>query len=334
MRRTAAAMIAPAVLGCCVVLAGCAGGGSSDAADDTVATEQTPLTAYLSAVWGSDVSPQEQEKRFAKEQAKQEELIAACMKDEGFEYTPEVASASSVAPIASELKPEDRDWVAQWGYGAVHSPAQNDTSQSAEERVDPNADYVASLSESEQAAFSEALSGPTRTDDEDEPKDGSAEYDPETSGCQGRAQHEIAGADPTQSDEFAPLFDKINALYQEDRGSWPGIADLDAEWATCMDTAGYPGFTHQLDAQSSIYQKLDDAVASGPDGPETEMDDATADKIATEEVDLALADLDCREQVSYRDRYQKAQSTREDRFIADNKADLDALKAAAEQAGS
>ena len=319
-------MIVPAALASLVVLTGC---GSTDSPDGA-ATEQSPLSLYLNAVWGLDVSPQEQEKRFAREQAEEEELIAQCMKNEGFEYTPNISSGSSVVSVASVFEPENRDWVAQWGYGAVDSPARQDGSVLAEEWVDPNGDYVASLSESERAAFEEALSGPSSPDED--VKYG-AEGTGETSGCQAWAHDEVNGPDVTQSAEFAPLFEKINALYQEDPHSWPGIAELDSEWAACMDEGGYPGFTSQMDAQASIYEKLEDASLSGPDVTEP-ADDAEAEEIAAEEVELALADLDCREQVNYRERRDQAQWAREDRFIADNKADLDALKTAAEQAGS
>ena len=308
------------------MLTGCGGTGSPDDQE----TEQSPLSLYLNAVWGLDVSPEEQEKRFEQERAREEELVAQCMKDEGFEYTPNIPSGSSVALDASVHEPEDRDWVAQWGYGAVDSPLQQDGSVLAEEWVDPNADYVASLSESEQAAFHEALSGPSSPDED--VKYG-AQRTGETPGCQAWAYGEVNGPDLAQSAEFAPLFEKINALYQEDPDTWPGIAELNSEWAGCMEAAGYPGFVNQMDAQASIYEKLDDASSSDPDD-ETAIDDAALKKIAGEEVELALVDLDCREQVSYRERHDQAQWMREDRFIADNKADLDALKNASEQAGS
>ncbi len=321
-----------AVAALALLLSGCSGsdgdaGGTADGAEQT-----SPLSEYLDAVYGGDLSPEEQERQFAEEQERTEELVAQCMQDQGFEYTPTTASGTLVSGGDAEWEPDDRDWVAQYGYGAVNSPFSEEP-MPEEEFIDPNADYVASLSESEQTAFYEALHGPTP--DEDElAEDGSYEYDWTTAGCYGAAQHEVAGEDLLQSAEFKPLFEAIDELYA-DTASWPGMAELDGEWATCMDAAGHGGHATQMDAQNSVHEELNEiyeSVATSEDGmPTGEPDQAALDALAEREVELALADLDCREEVDYRDRSAEITREVEQQFIDDHQAELDALVAAADR---
>ena len=351
---------APAVLSAATVaallLAGCGGSGDdagTTAEADPSAEQESPLSEYLSAVWGGDLSPEEQTRKFDEQQQRQEELVAQCMQEEGFEYAPNTASADFSAGEEDVWEPDDREWVTQYGYGAVRSPGSEGPMEGSEEEyVDPNADYLASLSESEQTAFNEALYGPMPTEEEMAEQEAAAEdgsvemeYDWTTAGCHGQAQHEVSGEDLTQSDEFRPLFDAMNALY-EDAGSRPEMVALEAEWVACMDAAGHPGFTEQVEAQDSIFTQLnelwesgmpvgDGAEAGAEEGTEAPFtggpDEAALDALAEEEVTLALADLGCREETDYRDRQGDSMRTVEEQFIADHQAELDALVAASEQ---
>jgi len=329
IRRCSAALSAVTALA--LLLAGCSGGDDDPAAAEE---QESPLTEYMNAVYGGDLSPEEQEAKYAEELEQTEQLVAQCMQDQGFEYTPNTAGGSFSAGDGTEWQPDDREWVSQYGYGAVTSPY-SEAPMPEEEYVDPNGDYVTSLSESEQTAFYEALYGPTPSEEEMS-EDGSYEYDWETAGCQGAAQHEIAGEDPSQSEEFTSLFDAINEHY-EGMASWPGMAELDAEWAACMDAAGHGGFVTQTDAQNSVYEDMNafyESSAPSEDGsmPE-EPDQAALDALGEKEVELALADLDCREETDYRDRSADITREVEQQFVDDHKAELDAMKAAAEQDG-
>lgn len=322
-----------------IVLSGC---GSSGEAEESPAAKDSPLTEFLASAYGADLSPEEQEKKYAEEDRKREELVAQCMKEEGFEYKPNVQSFSFSEGSAEEWNPDSREWVSQYGYGMANYPGREDMeSNNATEYEDPNADYVATLSESEQTAFYEALNGPF-PDEEDMPADGEAvEWDWSTAGCFGFAQHEVGGEDPTSAEEHKPLMDAMNTLY-EDMMASPELSDLDAQWAACMADAGHPGFSAQQDAQNSINEKMNavyensvptataTSAASGetaPAGP----DEAAMDAVADEEVELATADLDCREKTDYRDKMQEVQFKREQQFVDDHKAELEAFRADLEQ---
>lgn len=321
------------VAGVSLALTACTGGG-----DDANEQEQSPLEKYLSAIWGGNLSQEEQEAQWAEQQKKVEELVAECMTEQGFEYIPNVNNGSVSYGSDVEWLPDDRAWVEKWGYGAAEYPGQDDVPQEpTEEYIDPNQEYVSSLSESEQNAFYEALYGVGPT--EEEMNDPDYEYDWTTAGCYGPAQQEgMGGAQQLyESEEFAPLFDSINTFYEEMAAN-PGFADLDAEWVACMDEAGYPGFVQQYDAQNSIYDKLN-AVwenqsysETGPTEAEQEEIDAQIKEIGVEERKLALADLDCREKTDYREQQKKLQFEAEQEFVDQHKAELEALKAAAEQA--
>lgn len=317
--RILAALSASALI---LTLAACSPGGDSTSSEDEY---YSPLNEYLSAVWGGDVSEEDWMARAEEEQRIREDIVAECMVEQGFEYTPFVDMGWS-SSSADEWKPDDREWVAQWGYGAVKSPGMNDAPDPEEQVVDPNQEYVESLSESEMMAFYEALYGPQPTEEELN-EDGSYDYNWETAGCQGLAEHEVSGDDPMQSDEHKPLMDSINEFYMQ-METTPELADIDAAWADCMADAGYSGFTKQYDAQESVYTELNSYYEGVTEFIE---DDPVLNEIADREIELALADLDCRESTDYRERRQDVAVELEEQFIADNKAALDALVADAEQ---
>lgn len=324
MRQKRSSIAVSGAIGFLLVLTAC----SSPNATSSEEEPPSPLAEYLNAVWGGDLSEEEQQARFEKEDRQREELTAECMAEEGFDYVPNVQTGSLSFGSADDWRPDDRDWVEKYGYGMVDSPGSDVPPD--EEYVDPNADYVNSLSENEQEAFYEALYGPPVPEDQTN-DDGSYEWDWETAGCYGWAQNEMSQEDPTQSDEFAPLMEAMDEFWTG-LPTRPEFVELDAEWSTCMDEAGFPGFAAQTDAQESIIEEQNAYWESNPEAPG--MDDADMKALQEKEIELALADLDCREEVDYRDRYRTVQFAAEEEFIDDHKADLDALKAAAAQRAS
>lgn len=319
------------------ILTGC--GGASP--DDQLTYEDSPLSQYLSAAWGGDLSPEEQQKKMEEQQAKVEELVAQCMADEGFEYTPNTDTGTVMAD-GGEWEPEKREWVEKYGYGFINSPfsEQLEENPSEQENSDPNADYVTSLSESEQTAFYETLYGVTPAEDE-MAEDGSYEYRWEDAGCQGWAQHELEGDDPSQSEEFSALRTKMEELMTATQES-PELADLNAEWASCMADKGEPGFTKQTEAGESIMEEqnkiYEEVYGDGSEPVDTEAADfedpsksPEMKALAERELELAIIDLECREKTSFATKSLEIQFAMEEKFIAENKAELEAFKAAAEQ---
>lgn len=316
--RTLAALSASALV---LALAACSPGGG-DAAEDEYSS---PLNDYLSAVWGGDLSEEDAMARAEEELRIREEIAAECMAEQGFDYVP-VVDMGYTSSSGQEWEPDDREWVAQYGYGAVRSPGSDDVPDPDEQFVDPNQEYVESLSESEMTAYYEALYGPQPTEEELN-DDGSYEYNWETAGCQGFADNETRASNPMESEEHKPLMDAINEFYTAMETD-PALAEVDGEWVTCMEEAGYSGFSAQFDAQNSVYDELNAYYEGITDYVE---DDPALDEIAEREIDLALADLDCREATDYRERRQAVSVELEEQFITDNKTALEALVADAEQ---
>ena len=323
------------------MLTACAGDGGG------LKPEDSPLRQYLSAALGGDLSEEEQNRRFEEQRKKEEELVAKCMAKEGFEYKTRTANVAAYGE-EGDWEPESKAWVEKYGYGAVTSLwAERDAEarQSGKNPADPNADYLASLSESERNTYQETLYG-KMPDPSQMGEDGSFEYRWENAGCRGAAEHEAAANDPWQKDEFKGLRDRMQKLWESMQSS-SEMKELDGKWASCMADAGESGFTRQSDASESIYDalmKIDNGTASqgGTDSSEPSASPAPQDKadvakspemkeLGKKEIALALKDLSCREKTSYRDGQMKIQFALEEKFIAENKAELDAFKAAAEQ---
>ncbi|WP_432512165.1 hypothetical protein [Kineococcus sp. SYSU DK001] len=303
---------------------------SASSAGDEAEERKPPLATYFESFYGTEGSEAEQQAKYDEQNKRTEELVARCMSEQGFEYTPNTANSAVSFSSGEEWDPDSREWVSQYGYGMVKSPGSENAEEAPpEEYVDPNADLIASLSESEQVAYQEALSGPAPSEEDMAAmEDGSYEWDWTKNGCYGQAQHEVAGDDPTQSDEFKGLMEEINTFY-EGQSSWPAVAEADAAWSSCMSEAGHGGFATQSDAQNSLNEKLNKVYEST--GPEGEVDQAALDALGEEEVEVALADLDCREETDYRTKVTDAAFEQEQRFVDDHKTELDAMKAAAEQ---
>ncbi|WP_156760345.1 hypothetical protein [Microbacterium karelineae] len=314
---------------------------SQDGGDGGLSWEDSPLNEYMSAAWGGDMSPEEQQREMDEQTRLVEEAVAACMQEQGFEYTPNVSGGGVViSSDDEEWNPDDREWVAQYGYGAVNWPgrdAQMEEPIDEEEYVDANADYVESLSPSEQEAYSETLNGPMPPEEAMEDPD--FDWESWDMGCYGDASDEVYGADAElyESDEFAPLMDAMEQLYT-DMENDPEFAEIDAAWSSCMADAGHAGFTTRDEAQTSIYDEIDafwndfDYEGAGEDAsPE---DDPAYQEIGEREIELALADLDCREESDYDETRLKVQFDLEEQFIADHEAELEAFRDAAVAQGS
>lgn len=300
-----------------LALTGCAS-DAGPAAGDTPDWEDSPLYQYLQPVYGAMDEDQAIENAEAIE-----ERIAACMADEGFEYTP-VDQSQNFSFVDDGEERGTEEWVAANGWGMVQTQEEMDAMQAeATEFVDPNQPYVESLSPSEQEAYFATLYG-VGPSEEDLNEDGSYEYSWETSGCQGAAQHEVEGDSYWQDEQFAGLMEEMNSLW-EDLETQPRIVELDAAWSDCMADAGHTDLRARFDAQNLIMEEQN-AFWSSPDSAGPSEDELRA--LKDREIELALADFRCAEQVDYDQVRFTAQVEMEEQFIADHRSELDALVAA------
>lgn len=282
-----------------------AGDGAGASGPDADRKGPTPLAEFLGWTEGAasdGLSDQElQQERLV------QELVARCMRAQGFEYVPEepVANVSSGGAGPFALPPAD--FAAQYGYGITTI----DAADRAGAETDPNQAIVGGLSPGAREAYRHALYGeagarPLPGWIEPLPG-GAAQGDPDDApeqdaGCYQDAQDEVYGPVGTAPDSglaaaFAELEDELTAL-QERIDREPRVEAAQAEWAHCMADAGHSQYTSPDDPRQVIGDRfreltgLSGAPLTGPTpGP---AESAELQALRSHERAAAQADLACR----------------------------------------
>lgn len=313
-RRSIASLV---TIGMLAVTVGCSS-GNSQTGEPKFSQDNSPLSEMISAAFGTNLDPNEQQRKEAEIQQGAQEIIAQCMKEAGFEYFIE-EPAKGFEPL--EQFPNDREWVAQWGYGwSYQAVPMNEWYQSEYvDKVNPNEAYFESLSEAEQIAYGQALSPTT--------------LDGKSAGCSGLGGaylNEHHSTALVTSDEFYPLFMAINAFNQE-KSRLNELSQVENDWVFCMADAGYPGFERQVDARAKFYRAVSEFDQNWNGSEDDRYNSDEFSDLASLEAKLALADFDCRVATNYQERRDEVVFTAEKQFIADHKVEIDALLSAAEQ---
>lgn len=328
-------------------LTGCSGGGDGGGTDAADEWEPGVLDEYLARVYGFDYdderSEEEQQAAMDEQNREVEQLVATCMQEQGFDYTPAVETGGSQVMSDDDLDVEwgSREFAEQYGYGISTSPwGTEDDSDVPVQVADPNEEYRNGMSESEQQAYDAALWGPPVDGDDPE-----AEYDWTTAGCYGEAQHEVyEGGQDTAA--YAGLEDEVQQFWEsipED----PRMAELDASWASCMADEGYDGLSSTSTAQDALFEEYEeisgwndpeyvaqseswDWVAE-PDGPPApEVDQAAMDAFTDREIAQAVADHDCLQETDYTARTMEIDHELQQEFVDQHRTELEAWAEAAE----
>lgn len=242
-RRANAATIAAAIAVSAAVLLGGCGGSSDEQSGSSGKTDDTAVdNGPLSNLFGNNDSPAEARRK----QIKQEELVAQCMKEKGWEYTPVDYSqfVSTDGDEDANLSPEE--YGKKYFYGVTHNyelyelpslqgapgdtaVVPDDGAGAGDQFVDPNADFVQSLSEAEQTQYYEDLSGPQVEPPVNE--DGTFTPPPlEQRGCYGIAQLEVFGASPFDNPDISARLDDLYRNLEED----PRLKDAERKWQQCV----------------------------------------------------------------------------------------------------
>lgn len=315
---------------------GCSGGDDSKAKEPA----EGPLQKYMGALWDEEEFTQE---KMDKQALETEQLIAECMTKEGFEYTPSTNSGGVVYSTDDDNIPMQGtiEFAKEYGYGIVKSPWEDQMPSGEDEYVDPNQDYLDSLSESERNAFYEALSGPMPTEEEMAEEqalleEGGSSTAPDwgSMGCSGAAykesQENMSSAAAAYEDpEFTDLFEAMDAMwsdvYNEENPS-PEITKINREWSDCMAEAGYADLTDPMAAQNTMYDEHNELGAPASEGGEyVEPSKAETAEFAKKEMALALADATCQKDTGYQKKQEKLTTDLEQKFVDEHKAALDAM---------
>ncbi len=309
-----------------VVLTGCS--GPTTGPDPAATAGGRPLDAYL--------NPPVDEQAAAAKQQQIEELVATCMKDHGFTYTPTASVAKAKAPQEANLS--DRGWVEKYGYGISTRDELPD-----EEQTDPNAERMEQMTKSQREAYLKALHGSggmasTGGGKVATRRDGEAPAEGEDQGCFGEAHQQVyPDRKPVDFEEFEDLFDAIAELDQKVQAD-SRIAPLIEAWAGCMAGAGHGEFSTINAPEKSIQRKWADLngwqiIEEGEGGgkgtsitrragedPEPPDPEKVAE-LRAEELELALADVDCRG--DYTAIVEQVRNELEQQFIADHRQQLE-----------
>jgi hypothetical protein len=309
----------------------------------------SPLAEYLGAGGGlsSDGRAVSVQGDDPEKQQQVQELIAACMKEAGFEYLPYVPTAPESQPVVEG----DLDWASTYGYGiSTIDTAAPDPSD------DPNTAITAAMSESERAAYQLALFGSSfrstsssdgvavaappvdiappsgGADGSTAPATGAADG---SAGCVPQASAQVYGEpDIVDMQEFSTLFDalgKLQTAIMQD----PRIVPLVAAWSDCMADAGHPGLAAVDDARNSIMSRWADlngwqftpgdagggSVSVSAADAVTEPDPAKVAELRTDEIALAVADLGCRK--DHQAVYDQVRTELEQKFVIDYLSELE-----------
>lgn len=305
----------------------------------TSSDKEGPLTKYFGALYDENAW---NEDTLAEQQQREQDIIAKCMHEQGFEYHPNLHSVISYQSDDSAPEYGSKEFAELYGYGIVESPYSNTEGEAV---PDPNEAYVLSLSESERQAYYEALSGPQLSEEQalEMAESGGGEGpDFGSMGCSGKAYEEQAMAATAgigaaaQDPEFADLFKALNEMGQNYNTANPEGKKLDKQWAQCMAKAAYTEFESPTTVTQSLYDEWDTlqnsgASAGGESGEEPlqppALSDADKAKFAKREKDIALADAKCRETTDYQAKQQEILFKVEQEFVDKHKKQLDALTA-------
>ena len=245
-----------------------------------------------------------------------EESIAACMLEQGFEYVPDASIYHSVDWSKIDPPPGTREFAEQFGYGFAAAPE----GMISVSIPTPNANdaIMEAMSPAELEAYDLALWGFTH----DEALSGEAEL----GGCRGAAKDQVHGDpdDPVR----AALVEEIARIDAQVAPMDPAVLEAVAQWSTCMDEAGHPGYADPPAAEEAAWDRwvaFNDAVAADPELGEEAADGGIVGQaaLAAHEAALATADWDCRGAAEYDAVWQRARHQLQQDYVDAHRAELD-----------
>lgn len=322
--------------------------------DTTSSDEPGSLADFFG--WPTGDDPAAAQAQFEEEQRRIEEMVAACMANEGFDYIPVDHSMGGF-----DVAFDEEEFVREQGFGITTWFGNEDQFFGPDEEfVDPNQDIVEAMSDSERDAYYEALYGP--------PDQGEPQIDPETGeeyyewegfgeGCYGQAQEQIYGAQQEMWEELGPLMEDMWERIQAD----PRVAAANEDWSACMADRGFeyesPEFMYETIFED-LQRRFDEIV--GPNGgfadpfegwsedeieaffeekseeeieqffreaeqeARQDVDQEAVAALQQEERDLALANFEC--EAGMRDVMEEVQAEYEANFIRENRDALEQIR--------
>ena len=291
-------------------------------------TTDSPLTEFLNLLMQSGLSQEDRLKLANERVTSIEEFNANCMHEQGFEYALNFTFGEQIPNTDFALwQPDNRDWVAQWGFGEVMAPTDNPNHSIFifSDALDPNTEIRSRLSPAEEAAWQLAFFG-------------GPDYEANP-GCRALAQMNWNNQAPLavaqSSAEFAPL---IEALFELQDTLFELPAEPERDLLNCLADAGYPGIERHWMVSTPIADELFQLTGADEYGNYWDPVAATQGELPAEladlrerEIEMALADFYCRAAVDFATRESVRVYQAETQFVADHRSALAALRDAVAQ---
>lgn len=254
--------------GAVAVLVGCGGGGGDRADGGGEDDGLDPISEFLS---GGDFDEEASQQQFLEQERERQTLVAECMAAQGFEYVPiEPGQGMGISSYPGEgLSPAE--FTEEYGYGMATLFEEGIVSPEDSEFVDPNAETVEAMSETERLAWDTALYGsfeeqspPLPAGDAGEERATETTVDEATvdesfygGGCEGEASEAVYAGQEDQFEEFDDLFEDYDERLRSDRR----FVDAEAAWVSCMAEEGYD-FAEVKDAANSVNERMEEVYSS------------------------------------------------------------------------
>jgi hypothetical protein len=330
--------LVPALL----LASGCGGGGTgavrSPAFPRTGAStaaanpaEKSALDDFLGA--GRAITSDGREEAAAR---KQEELIARCMADQGFDYVPVDVSGFTVkevggAQVVSIGKPSFPDlpadqFAARFGYGITTAPSK----KQQPDAFDKNAAIVDKLSVAGRVAYYQALYG--RATPLDSQGNLTTSINTSAGSCSDRAAKAVpSDAELNSVDRkvervrttFGALLDRVSAL-RDDELKDPRVVQATQAWSGCLAASGFPGFEDLEAPHAAILREARALIGHNLD--RAPSDPTALAALRRREVTLAVADNTCHQ--TWDTTFAAVRTDLESQFVAQNKAELTSYRSA------
>jgi hypothetical protein len=211
-----------------------------DDSKGAAAADESPLTA----LYGGNKSPAEQRK----EALAVEEAAAQCMKEAGWQYKPVDYAQYNPQPSGDENLTQ-KEMGAKYAYGVVHNyelyelpnleaggDGATTATVTAQGIVDPNQEYMSSLSSDEMMKYQEALYGKQAVQpvaDTLPSGTGPQIYTPpplEEQGCQGKARLKVVGKQAYDDPDISKRLQDLSQKLEQD----PRVVDAQNAWGDCL----------------------------------------------------------------------------------------------------
>lgn len=277
-----------------VAAGGCGGGsGGSSASSKAVsdfgrqkytAAPSSPLADYFG--YGD---PKKQEALAREQEKKQQDIVAACMREQGFEY---IAFTQSGQFFSSQETFGDltrAEFAAKWGFGisttmsATGEPVEGSpfpTTDTAPE--DPNQKIRQELSDAEGAAYEKALYGSgdgfegRLPPDSEGGTDGSVEASSQEAstpdfasmGCQGKAYASQSGLDTDDEQVLQKAYEDLGKRIEADSR----VKAATVRFRACMAAAGFPEVKRPEDVYEKVSSRMGDLYGAEGKSPDSVLE--------------------------------------------------------------